>query len=164
MADFLAEPFLSSPTVLAVVHVDRGGGFRGGNLQRWLEGSTLARVEVAGAAAIAIVSVVALKFLFMDAPLLKIEDLVTSGDDACWALVARPDTKDRKPQSCSEIQFAEGAEAWVWTEAGEIVCSRVPLAIASGLPAPIAKSQACQQTIDDNKAALADEFLCNLLS
>jgi hypothetical protein len=115
-------------------------------------------------AALAIASVVVLKFLLMDAPLLKIENLVSSGDGACWALVARP---DGTAPSCDEKLRARGAEAWVWNEAaeivGEIVCSRVNDTTASELPKPIAKSQACSRGIDENKAVLADEFLCNLV-
>jgi hypothetical protein len=114
-------------------------------------------------AALAIVGVVAFKFVLMDAPLLKIQDLVSSREDSCWALVARA---DRPRASCAEIMAAAWPESVMWNQAseiaGELVCSRVTARAAAQLPYDISHSRACSRDMDQNKVALSDEFLSNL--
>jgi hypothetical protein len=129
------------------------------------------RRRVVAVAAFAILLVVGVKFLMMDAPLLKIQNLANSSDNACWTLIAQ---ENSRPLPCPAKMAAKGAEALVWSEssqiAGEIVCSRIE--DAKALPEAISRSVACQppkkgqnqqQKMVQNKTALTDEFICNLV-
>lgn len=116
-------------------------------------------------AAIVLVAVIAAKFLILDAPLLKIENLVSRNDVGCWSLVASPGAQPG--QVCPELAAARGVNKLVWANAREIaakmVCSRVTAGSAAQLSAMIAAdSSACRNGLNASKRALADEFLCNL--
>jgi hypothetical protein len=93
------------------------------------------------------------KFIELDAPILKIHDLVTGGDASCWALVG---TSSGSPKvDCREAAPPGTVKGHVWKEAkevfGEIVCSRIDGAGAKNLPLAAAGTKACQRSMTENR-------------
>jgi len=121
------------------------------------------RAAAAGST-LAIISIVLFKFVVMDAPLLKIENLVSRSDVGCWALVAVPGAAPEA--TCPEMAASSGIDRLVWHNAAEIagklVCSRVTAAAAAQLSPMIAKRKSCMRGMEENRNSLSDEFVCNL--
>lgn len=135
-------------------------------------------------AGLGLILVVMAKFVLMDGPLLKINDVARSYDKSCWALVANASlgvaatpatTNVAPPRVCPEYVAAHGPEKLVWDQAaaiaGDLVCSKVPYTTAALFPMLIAQSPACanpkrldsSSLMEENRKALAGEFLSNLL-
>jgi hypothetical protein len=165
------HPLLNHPVLLSLTLVMIGGSvaalLRANFRKRY--GASAIVTSVACAIALAVI----LKFLMLDAPLLRIQDLVSNGN-SCWSLAVQG---AHAPANCPEVAAATGPDLWIWQEAGEImgemVCSRVidvpekrfrPLiAQSAACTRPVNEMQGKSATLDANKTVLADEFLCALL-